>query len=216
MSAVKYPFEGLADISIHFSELLPKPLNHPFNPNKIIITTDFEDRNPGIFEYDLISNESKCIYKYDLNKFTPEEHGHFIHPQSKTLLDSFDCYFSAKTEQETMNEFRSKYYSRSNYSDFNKCESDIFQNSNHFTNKRTLNISNVPYKIKANELFKFLNSNSNYLCSESVLRVQLHISSGNKHVGKGKVLFKTRDITNKVLSYHNSPYHNQAFVIQGI
>ena len=80
MSSVVYPFQCLPDLSITFDEWLPKPLNHPSNPNKIIITTDYEDKNSGIFEYDLISNEFKRIHKYDLNKCKPEKHGHFIHP----------------------------------------------------------------------------------------------------------------------------------------
>eukprot|EP01084_Bolivina_argentea_P046259 85192_1 len=88
-----------------------------------------------------------------------------------------------------------------------KSESKInhaFKNKRHFTNKRTLQISNVPFRVKAKELFDFLNNVP--ICRDSVERVQLNLYSANKHSGKGRVLFTTRCVVNNVLKhYRDSP-----------
>ena len=62
--------------------LMPKPLNHPNNSNKIIISSDSHDR--GIYELDLISNKLKLLYKYD--RVQIETHQHLIHSKTKTLF----------------------------------------------------------------------------------------------------------------------------------
>ncbi len=46
---------------------IPKPSFDPNNPNCIIISTDYEEyaTTPGIYKYNIITNESPIIYKYD-------------------------------------------------------------------------------------------------------------------------------------------------------
>ena len=88
MATTEEPFEYLEDLSWQDRDwAMPKPLKHPDDPNKIIITTDYEN-NGGIFELDLISNQSKQLHQYDTDKIKPtgDDHDHFIHPQSKSLF----------------------------------------------------------------------------------------------------------------------------------
>ena len=91
MSTNEDPFEYIEDkLSLSFQKYLPKPLNHPNDPNKIIITTPSSEPNGGIFELDLISNQSRQLHQYDTDKIDTDEvatsHGHIIHPPSKTLF----------------------------------------------------------------------------------------------------------------------------------
>lgn len=57
MAASDDPFEYLDDMPISQWFYMPKPLNHPDDPNKIIISTYSHDSQPGIYEFDLISNK---------------------------------------------------------------------------------------------------------------------------------------------------------------
>ena len=65
--------------------LMPKPLNHPNDSNKIIMSSDSHDR--GIYELDLTSNKLKRLYKYD--RVQIETHQHLIHSKTKTLFIFF-------------------------------------------------------------------------------------------------------------------------------
>ena len=79
-------FEYLEDIPLARCQFeLPRPLNHPNDANKIIISTDFSDG--GIYELDLNSNELTHLYKYDDSVPRPPwMHGCFINRQTKTLF----------------------------------------------------------------------------------------------------------------------------------
>ena len=82
LATMSTPFEVLDDIPFKIQYWLPKPLNHPDDPNKIIISTDFDG---GIFALDLLTNELTQLNSYE-SRLIPEEHGHFIHPPSKSLF----------------------------------------------------------------------------------------------------------------------------------
>ena len=63
---------------------MPKPLNHPEDPNKIIFAPDFEQGE--IFQFDLSSNVAVSLQSYeDQIGNNPESHGIFMDPQNKTL-----------------------------------------------------------------------------------------------------------------------------------
>ena len=88
MAAQMDPFEYLLKLPTFYSWGLlkiPKPLNHPDDSNKIIITTN-ASVDGGIYELDLISNELKRLHKYDEKKLCPMNAGHFIDAESKTLF----------------------------------------------------------------------------------------------------------------------------------
>ena len=73
------PIEGVT------SYTMPKPLNHPDDSNKIIMSSDSHDR--GIYELDLTSNKLKRLTKYD--RVQIETHQHLIHSKTKTLFIFF-------------------------------------------------------------------------------------------------------------------------------
>eukprot|EP01084_Bolivina_argentea_P062573 114447_1 len=74
-------------LSILLDWYVPKPSYDPTNKNCIIISTYYNENQttPGIYRYNLISNESKLIHKYDYT-FKPYRHGQFIDPSNNTLI----------------------------------------------------------------------------------------------------------------------------------
>eukprot|EP01084_Bolivina_argentea_P077106 139799_1 len=67
---------------------IPKPSQDPTNKNCIIITTnnyDEDETTPGIYKYNLVSNESQIIYKYD-DTFKSSDHGQFTDALNNTLI----------------------------------------------------------------------------------------------------------------------------------
>ena len=88
MASTQDPFESLEDIPmpLRAEAWLPKPLHHPTDPNKIIISVDCDETNAGIYELHLVTNTLKRLHQYERDKLEPENHTHFIHPQSKTLF----------------------------------------------------------------------------------------------------------------------------------
>eukprot|EP01084_Bolivina_argentea_P168500 292197_1 len=59
----------------------------PINKNCIIISTSYDEHKttPGIYTYNLVTNESQIIYKYN-NTFKPKYHGQFIDTSNNTLI----------------------------------------------------------------------------------------------------------------------------------
>eukprot|EP01084_Bolivina_argentea_P052744 96868_1 len=86
-------------------QYIPKPSYHPTNKNCIIISTDYTENNvnkryemikatlttPGIYKYNMETNESEIIYKYN-NTFQPCCHGQFIDTSNNTLILYGDRY----------------------------------------------------------------------------------------------------------------------------
>eukprot|EP01084_Bolivina_argentea_P052742 96866_1 len=72
---------------------IPKPSYDPTNKNCIIITTSDREKNttPGIYKYNMETNESEIIYKYN-NTFQPCCHGQFIDTSNNTLILYGDRY----------------------------------------------------------------------------------------------------------------------------
>eukprot|EP01084_Bolivina_argentea_P052703 96808_1 len=81
------------NLPITCDEYIPKPSQDPTNKNCIIISTyyDEEQTTAGIYKYNLVSNESQIIYKYN-NTFKPYNHGQFIDPSNNTLI-SYGGYY---------------------------------------------------------------------------------------------------------------------------
>eukprot|EP01084_Bolivina_argentea_P141713 249002_1 len=72
-----------------FGSYVSKPLYDPTNNNCIIISTRYNayegQTTPGIYKYNLISNKSQIIYKYD-GTFKPSSHDQFIDTSNNTLI----------------------------------------------------------------------------------------------------------------------------------
>eukprot|EP01084_Bolivina_argentea_P265401 449858_1 len=86
------PFINSPNLSVSFGSFcwgsyIPKPSYHSTNKNCIIISTDYQDTNltRGIYTFDLVTNESQNIYKYN-NTFKPTDHGQFIDSSNNTLI----------------------------------------------------------------------------------------------------------------------------------
>eukprot|EP01084_Bolivina_argentea_P227037 383460_1 len=74
-------------LTLTFSSYIPKPSSYPTNKNCIIISTHYAENRttPGIYKYNLISNESQIIYKYN-DTLEPDLHGQFIDTANNTLI----------------------------------------------------------------------------------------------------------------------------------
>ena len=137
-----------------------KPLRHPDDPNKIIITTDFEDKS-GIFELDLISNESALVHQYDKYKILPEGYGHFIHPQSKTLFifggtqSSFGA-FNLETK-------KMKYENSNDLENYNNCPGACYIQS-----RNELHI----IEHNAHDILRFISDNQIELIAEKAVNFE--------------------------------------------
>eukprot|EP01084_Bolivina_argentea_P266665 452367_1 len=107
-----------------------------------------------------------------------------------------------------------------NIGHINMKHEDTLTNTRRFTLRRTLRVENIPYAIKAIELMNFLNTIP--VCKDAVHRVQFNSYEPHKHNGKGRVLFKTTQITKDVLHYDDNNkysfginFHNQSpFIIR--
>eukprot|EP01084_Bolivina_argentea_P141714 249004_1 len=72
---------------ISFSSYIQKPSQDPTSRNCIIISTHYNENKttPGIYKYNLVTNESQIIYKYD-GTFKPSSHDQFIDTSNNTLI----------------------------------------------------------------------------------------------------------------------------------
>eukprot|EP01084_Bolivina_argentea_P168501 292198_1 len=68
-------------------EYIPKPSQHPTNKDCIIISTNYYETKttPGIYQYDIQTNELQIIYKYNTT-FKLYFHGQFIDTSNNTLI----------------------------------------------------------------------------------------------------------------------------------
>eukprot|EP01084_Bolivina_argentea_P132900 234520_1 len=80
-------FIKLAKLPMSFGSSIVKPAYDPTNKNCIIISTHCNEyqTTTGIHKYDMVSNKSEIIYKYD-GTFTPLCHGQFIDASNNTLI----------------------------------------------------------------------------------------------------------------------------------
>ncbi len=87
MNKISSVFKKSHQLSIYMDTRFPKPCKDTINKNCIIISTDFEEETakPGIYRYNIITNESEIIYKYT-NRFKAEQHGQFINSASNKLI----------------------------------------------------------------------------------------------------------------------------------
>eukprot|EP01084_Bolivina_argentea_P029098 54015_1 len=79
-------FQCSTDLSFEFNYFVPAPVNHPILPNCVIFATDYDDNLiiPGIYQYNLETNESLLIYKYK-SDFKLEFHGQCIDAANNLL-----------------------------------------------------------------------------------------------------------------------------------
>eukprot|EP01084_Bolivina_argentea_P199407 341209_1 len=81
------PFIKSIKLPISCNSGIPKPSHDPTNRNCIVISTYHQETGmtPGIYRYNIMTNESKIIYKYN-NTFNPDGHGQFIDTSNNTLI----------------------------------------------------------------------------------------------------------------------------------
>eukprot|EP01084_Bolivina_argentea_P254166 427224_1 len=99
-------------LSISCFYYIPKPSYDPTNKNCIIISTNcYETQTtPGIYKYNMVTNESQIIYKYD-GIFTPDRHGQFIDPSNNTLIlygGEYDIWQTFDLNTNTMKQINDK------------------------------------------------------------------------------------------------------------
>eukprot|EP01084_Bolivina_argentea_P074134 134498_1 len=69
-----------------FNADIPKPSYDPVNKNCIIISTNYKNKQTrGIYKYNMVTNESEIIHKYN-GTCEPDRHGQFIDPSNNTLI----------------------------------------------------------------------------------------------------------------------------------
>eukprot|EP01084_Bolivina_argentea_P120300 213226_1 len=81
------PFAKSSELPVSFRWYIPKPLHDPTNTHCIIISTYYNETEttPGIYKYNIETNESQIIYKYN-NILKPCAHGQFINTSNNTLI----------------------------------------------------------------------------------------------------------------------------------
>eukprot|EP01084_Bolivina_argentea_P262298 443509_1 len=74
-------------LTITSQQYMPKPSYDPIHKNCIIISTHYQETQTtaGIYKYNIETNESQIIYKYN-NTFKASEHGQFIDKSNNTLI----------------------------------------------------------------------------------------------------------------------------------
>eukprot|EP01084_Bolivina_argentea_P162192 282288_1 len=84
---MSYPFTKSSKLPITLKYSICKPSYHPINKNCVIISTYYEEdaTTPGIYTYNLVSNESQLIYKYN-NTIKPCNYGQFVDISNNTLI----------------------------------------------------------------------------------------------------------------------------------
>eukprot|EP01084_Bolivina_argentea_P276549 471890_1 len=81
------PFVKSPKLPVSCADYIPKPSYDTTNRNCIVISTGYDEykTTPGIYKYNIVSNESQIIYKYN-QTFTGEYHGQFIDTSNNTLI----------------------------------------------------------------------------------------------------------------------------------
>eukprot|EP01084_Bolivina_argentea_P057641 105294_1 len=85
MSTAQKGFTVSAKLPLKLSYYFRKPSHYSSNSNSIVISTNYIDSNPGIFEYNLDSNKLELLQKYNSITNKPEEHGQFIDDKNGKL-----------------------------------------------------------------------------------------------------------------------------------
>ena len=81
------PFQKLQDLPSYFFGYIPKPSVCQNNEGDdcILIASDWEEDNAGIYRYQFKTNELNLIHKYDGNLLKPEYHEQFINKENHIL-----------------------------------------------------------------------------------------------------------------------------------
>eukprot|EP01084_Bolivina_argentea_P284800 488198_1 len=84
---MSFPFIKSSELPMSFFYYIPRPSYDPASKNCIVISTDRAEfgATAGIYKYNLVSNESQIVYKYD-DTFKHYYHGQFIDTSNNTLI----------------------------------------------------------------------------------------------------------------------------------
>eukprot|EP01084_Bolivina_argentea_P077929 141406_1 len=138
---------------------IPKPAYHPIDTNCIIISTHHNENGttPGIYKYNIITNKSQIISKYN-NTLKPASHGQFIDTSNNTLIlyggrnNTFEI-FDLNTKQMKQINGKNMLSKCSGYPQNTFIPSSIHQIHvmDEYFNHYSFNIINKQIKIKTNQ-----------------------------------------------------------------
>eukprot|EP01084_Bolivina_argentea_P037793 69890_1 len=105
MAAIDHVFNLLPKLPLKCNQYIhhtvPKPLFYPKNSNSVIISTNFNDTNPGVFKYNLDNNNLEPLLKYGNN--TPHNCAQFIDYNNDTLhILYYDKFININLKTETI------------------------------------------------------------------------------------------------------------------
>eukprot|EP01084_Bolivina_argentea_P046966 86511_1 len=83
MATANHAFKQLQNLPLRFDDYMPKPSFYPKDSNSIIISTNDEDTNPGVFKYNIDNNNLEKLVEYV--EIQPAFHGQFIDYNNNTL-----------------------------------------------------------------------------------------------------------------------------------
>ena len=63
---------------------MPKPLHYPLESNRVIISTDKDESDAGIYSYDIDANKMQLLREYD-GEIHFEDHTQFIDYNNNVL-----------------------------------------------------------------------------------------------------------------------------------
>eukprot|EP01084_Bolivina_argentea_P040924 75522_1 len=103
MATVNHVFKQLQNLPIKCNCPMPRPLFYPKHSNTIILSTDTNQDNPGVFKYNIDNNNCETLQTYV--DFHPEDHGQFIDYNNNTLhiLDGYDLHITMDLETKIIN-----------------------------------------------------------------------------------------------------------------
>ena len=110
------PFREVQLLPMSFIYQVPKPSWYGTSGNTIIITTDYDDHNAGIYKYDITTNAYQSLTKYDVHGVQPKLHGQFIDYKHDMLYifggeDSFFT-FNLNTKELKIGRQNDNYYEK--------------------------------------------------------------------------------------------------------
>ena len=89
-------FSELQQLPVSFEYYIPKPCRYPRDSSSIIISTDRFEGNPGIFRYDIETNEMKKMLQYDKDAHF-EYHCQFIDYIHKIIFETKSKFVGENT-----------------------------------------------------------------------------------------------------------------------
>eukprot|EP01084_Bolivina_argentea_P202927 346627_1 len=85
MTANEQAFKATSKLPLQCDLHIAKPIFYPKNSNSILISTSYDDTNPGVFKYNIDNNSLEMLFKYDNIWYYPETPEQCIDYNNNTL-----------------------------------------------------------------------------------------------------------------------------------